>query len=487
MALAGKAILQRRLTRSVISLLAVGIALVGRSALDRFFGPGFPPYISLCPVVMAVAILAGFWQVLLATLAAGLVTACWILSPNGQLKLGTRGCRCLGHFPCNGSFAQPAGGSLWRNRQKAAAFDKQALRDSESRFRSLFYNSLDAMFLTVPDGTILAANPSACTLFGMSEAELCQAKRQGLTDPDDPRLIAGLEERARTGKARAELSCIRKDGARFTAEVSSVILDGLPTQSFVVMRDVTERKRAEETLRLSEEKFARAFAGNPAAIALTRFQDGVFLDVNDTWVAMSGYSRREALGNSATAMNIWPTAEAGEWFLRELRENGSVRAWEQDFLAKSGEGFTAQLSAQVLTVNGEQLVLATLIDITARKRAEKALRESEDRFRVFFENVAVGAVELDPAGRFLQVNRRLCQMTAYSREELIGMNAAALTHPEDRDKEREQLDLYLHGQSPVHDIEQRCIRRDGAVIWVHITATTIRDAGAMLRRRIIKT
>ena len=118
--------------------------------------------------------------------------------------------------------------------------------------------------------------------------------------------------------------------------------EGKPLYYYSFLTDITERKRAEEALQLSEEKFAKAFAGNPAAVALTRLEDGLFLDVNDAWAAMNGYSREEALGHSARKMHIWPTADAAARFVQTLREKGVVRGWEQQFHKKSGEVFVAE-------------------------------------------------------------------------------------------------------------------------------------------------
>ena len=131
-----------------------------------------------------------------------------------------------------------------------------ALEASESMFRSLFEASPDAVFLTSPDGRIAKANPAACAMFGMSEAELCRRGREGLVAPDDPRLHAALKERDRKGRlVGVELRQIRANGERFTAEVDSVILPNSPTpRSFVIMRDITERKRMEQDLRASRDE-----------------------------------------------------------------------------------------------------------------------------------------------------------------------------------------------------------------------------------------
>ena len=110
---------------------------------------------------------------------------------------------------------------------------------------------------------------------------------------------------------------------------------------------------AEKTLRLSEEKFTKAFADNPAAIALTNLEDGLFLGGDDTWVSLSGYSRDEVIGHSARTMHIWPTAEAADRFVLELRKKGYLYGWEQEFYKKSGEVYITQLSAKILTVHGK--------------------------------------------------------------------------------------------------------------------------------------
>ena len=124
---------------------------------------------------------------------------------------------------------------------------EEALLSSEARYRALFENSMDAVFLTVPDGKITAANPAACALFGRTEEEFRLLGRSGVIDPDDTRLAAALLERAASGKILCELTCMRKDGTKFPAEISSVIIDE-GRRSFVILHDITKRKQSEETL-----------------------------------------------------------------------------------------------------------------------------------------------------------------------------------------------------------------------------------------------
>jgi PAS domain S-box-containing protein len=123
-----------------------------------------------------------------------------------------------------------------------------ALLESEERYRSFFVHSIDGILLTAPDGRIFAANPAACRIFGRSEEEICQVGRNGLIDITDARLPAALEQRARTGRFKGELTFLRQDGTPFQGELSTALFndrDGQVRTSMIV-RDITERKRAEQ-------------------------------------------------------------------------------------------------------------------------------------------------------------------------------------------------------------------------------------------------
>jgi PAS domain S-box-containing protein len=143
-------------------------------------------------------------------------------------------------------------GQKTNNNSKQA---EETLYNSETRYRSLYKNSLDAILLTRPDGTILSANPQACNFFGMTEDEIIRAGRKGLVVKDE-KLATALEERNLTGRAKAELTFRRKDGSTFVGEASSNVFrdisGSLITSMFI--RDVTERKKIEAALREAYEE-----------------------------------------------------------------------------------------------------------------------------------------------------------------------------------------------------------------------------------------
>ena len=105
-------------------------------------------------------------------------------------------------------------------------------------------------------------------------------------------------------------------------------------------------------------------------------------------------------------------------------------------------------------------------EIAERKRAEEALRESEERFRGTFENAAVGIAHGDAEGRFLRVNERLCEIVGYTREELLARTFADITHPDDLAANVELYTTLMRGESPSFSLEKRYIRKDGSLVWV---------------------
>ncbi len=144
------------------------------------------------------------------------------------------------------------GGIIWHGYNVDVTERKnmeEALRLSETRYRLLFENSFDGVLLTKPDGTIIAANPQACRMLGMTEEELRKAGRSGIV-VNDENLASALKERERTGCVVAELTFRRKDGTTFVGEVSSGVFTSVEgnIRTSVIIRDITDRKKAEEKL-----------------------------------------------------------------------------------------------------------------------------------------------------------------------------------------------------------------------------------------------
>jgi PAS domain S-box-containing protein len=282
---------------------------------------------------------------------------------------------------------------------------EETLAESEQSYREIVETTDEGVATHEPDGTITYVNQRMADMLGYSREEIIGRSSLDFVDEEErERVTKARESLKEQGSFSKERKMRRKDGSiLWTLANVTPRLDGAGNfLGYLAMHaDITERNQAEEAIRLSEQKFAMAFANNPAAIALTRLEDGLFLDVNDTWVTLNGYSRDEAIGNFARTMHIWPTAEAAARFVQELQEKGCLHGWEQEFYNKSGEVFIAQLSAQILTIRGEKMILSTLVDITKQKRAEEALKKAHNTLE---EKVKERTAELEEAYNSLLEN-----------------------------------------------------------------------------------
>jgi PAS domain S-box-containing protein len=261
---------------------------------------------------------------------------------------------------------------------------EEALRESEERYRLVQENSMDAILLTAPDGRILSANPAACKMFQRTEAEICQAGRTGLVDLNDPRVPVLLEERERTGKARGELTMLRSDGAKFPVELSSSVFmdrNGEKLTSMII-RDITERKRAEDALLESqahlEEAQRIAHVGSWDWIAATDTPHWsrelcAILEVDPDKPVPSMaeqdklYTPDSMVRMRTSAEKTMQTGEPYEIELERVREDGS-RRW----LLARGERWSDH-QGQLIGLRG------TALDITERKRAEKEIRQRAEQ------------------------------------------------------------------------------------------------------------
>jgi two-component system, cell cycle sensor histidine kinase and response regulator CckA len=357
-----------------------------------------------------------------------------------------------------------------RERDRAEA----AARAGEEKYRSLLENSMDAIFLTAPDGGILQANPAACQMFGFTEEELRQRGRDAIVDSTDPRLAEALKRRAESGKFGGELTFVRRDGSKFPGELSSTLFrsgDGSSVGS-VIIRDVTDRKLAQEALRESEEKFSKAFRLAPVLISIATLEDGTYLDVNEKALEISGFRREEAIGKRSTDIG-WIKVEDRQRLLRELRERGRIEGVELSFRKHNGEIVHGLVHGETLAINGRPYLLTVTVDITERKRAEEAVRESEQRYRQLLASVTDYLYTVDiEAGRPRSTTHGpgCAGVTGYAPSDYTANPYLwfEMTHPEDQARVIEHAQTVLRGEFP-EPLEHRIRHKDGSTRWVRNT------------------
>ncbi|MBK9710082.1 MAG: PAS domain S-box protein [Kouleothrix sp.] len=167
-----------------------------------------------------------------------------------------------------------------------------------------------------------------------------------------------------------------------------------------LLGEVDIRRQAEDALRQSEERFAKAFHANPAAMAFTRLSDGQVIDVNEGYERMFGYSRDEVIGSTAHRLNVFPAPTAPEEILRRLREHRALHGYEATLRARSGALLDLLLSNEPIEVGGDSCVLSIMFDITERKRAEAEVHRLNEELE---QRVADRTAALARANAELQI------------------------------------------------------------------------------------
>lgn len=299
------------------------------------------------------------------------------------------------------------------------------LKDSEEKYRSILKNSLTAQFIIEPNGYILEANQAALEMFGYTIDEMRTLGRSGFMDTSDPNLVAFIKKREETGFARAELTGIRKSGERFPHEISSVTFkdsNGVQRTS-VSMVDITERKKAEEKLRLSEAEFRAAFEYSALGMSLMEI-DGKWLRINESFCRILGYTNRELMALTLTEITH-PEDRDKDRTLKEQVLNGSKQSYhlEKRLIHKSGSVVWVHQAASVVhdTDYKPSHWTVQIQDITEQKNIENTLREERELLRTLIDNIPTGIFVKDLNSRKLLVNKAECDfMGVKDDSEILG-------------------------------------------------------------------
>ena len=192
----------------------------------------------------------------------------------------------------------------------------------------------------------------------------------------------------------------------------------------VMTQDISVRKRAEEALIASERRFSTAFNSNPVLATISALDSGVFLAVNDRFVATSGYSREETVGHTALELKIWPNPEDRKSVMECLAKDGRVRDHEARLRLKNGDELMLLLSVEKIEIDGQTCLIHSANDITLRKKTEEALTASEERYRTLFETAPDAVGVIDATMRLVMANHQGLKLYGYdSLAEVIGLNA----------------------------------------------------------------
>jgi len=235
------------------------------------------------------------------------------------------------------------------------------------------------------------------------------------------------------------------------------------------LRTRAARQQAEQAARENERRFREFF--EQAAVGMTRVSlDGVLVDANQTFCDILGYDRDELIGRTIKDITHPDDYGVGAQFRAKVSQ-GEMKAAssEKRFIRKDGTVVWARRSLAVARddAGNPQYVISVVEDISERKRAEDALRESEETLRATFRQAGVGIVITSPDQRYLQVNDKYCDMLGYTREELLQMSSADVLHPQAAEDVRANRNKLVLGELQTVNHERQLLRKDGSLIWVN--------------------
>ncbi|MCH8346380.1 MAG: PAS domain S-box protein, partial [Chloroflexi bacterium] len=309
---------------------------------------------------------------------------------------------------------------------------EEALRESEQRFRNIFSSSNDAIFVIDPDqDMIIDANSKACSMLGYPREELVGMPMSTIHPNELSQLMAFAQSVSEHGQGWTdELTCLTKTGRALPAEISASRIDIAGRSCMIAsVRDISERKRAEEALRGSEQRFRGLLESAPDACVIVN-TDGRIVLVNTQTEKMFGYSRDELIGEPVEMLMPERSREAhvglrtGYYSEPRTRPMGAGR--ELAGRRKDGSEFPVDISLSTLETKNGILVTSVVRDISERKRAEEALRESEQRFRDLYENAPNAYFSVGADDIILSCNCAAEELLGYTAEELVGRPALEL-------------------------------------------------------------
>ena len=370
---------------------------------------------------------------------------------------------------------------------------QEELEAARDRYAAL-YDFSPAGHLTLDtSGKIVEANLRAATVLGVNRKELIgQSLGHFVTRDDQDTLHRHCQEVFKTGTRQScEVQLQEKSGASCCVHLESIAMHEEPGRSAhwrTALLDITERKRAEqeqirliEDLARSQQHFQSLFHWILSAVGISTVAEGRFFDVNEGFSRLTGYTREEVIGRTTLELGMWADPSQRAIVLQEIREQGSLHNREGQLRTKSGEIRSLMISVHPIQLGATPCLIYLAHDITERKRAEEALRKSEDRYRALYQDSPFMYFTVSADGTILSVNQLGAESLGFRAEELIGRSVLSIFHEEDRAAARVSLDRSLAYPTDLATWEFRKVRKDGTILWVRETVRLVEDdCGALV-------
>ncbi|MDN7023811.1 PAS domain S-box protein [Methanoculleus sp. FWC-SCC1] len=357
---------------------------------------------------------------------------------------------------------------------------ERALRESEERFRGIYERAGIGIALVGLDGMILDGNPALHQMLGYRPDTLHGRHFADITFPDDlPEDTALMASLVAGGidTYRIEKRYVAADGQILWGMLTASLIrdeDGSPQSVIGMVENITDRKRMEDALRESEERYRSLVEVLPDAVVVHRY-DGTIVYVNPAGVQIAGGRGPEEIVGRSIYTFVHPEYRdlVANRIRRILEEGTAIPVFEQVLLTTVGQTIWVEITATPILYQGEPSIMVVYRDITERKQAEEALFLAKEYNRALIEASIDPFVTIDPEGRVTDVNAATEKVTGYSREELIGTDVSGYTTDPDRARAGIRK-VFVDGELRDYPLEIR--HRDGGATPALFNAAVYRDA-----------
>lgn len=349
------------------------------------------------------------------------------------------------------------------------------LMTSQQNYKTFFNTVDDIIIIGDLSGNVIYANDGTCAKLGYSRDELI-GKPILFLHPEDKReeATAILGEMFRGERSSCPLELKTKEGARIPVETRVWFGDWDGKRSlFGVSKDLSAEQAA-------LQKFERLFRNNPAAMAISRRDDRVFLDVNEAFLRIFGYERDEVIGRSSRDLSLFVSDDKWLAARDELLNGGSIRARELALRKKDGTVIYGLFSGDEIQSQGDRYFLTVMIDITEQKSLQRELEGERKRLANIIWGTGLGTWEWNVQTGETIFNDEWASIVGYELSELTPISIdtwARLAHPDDLAESERLLTEHFQGKADFYDHEARMRHKDGRWVWVHDRGRVIeRDA-----------
>lgn len=369
-----------------------------------------------------------------------------------------------------------------REEMNARSMAQETLSTSEERFRLVFENSPLGMVSFDNKGVITACNNLFVSIIGSSPERLIGLDMLQLPDK---KLVEALKKTlsGESGFYEGLYHSVTADKATWVKVQFAPIFDKeAKVQSGLgLVDDVTEQVKAETEKKAFEERFKKSFFSSPVAISITRPDDAMYIEVNDAYAQLTGYSREQIVGRTVFDLGVIQT-ETRKHLLNEIKQNHLIKGVLIPIKTRVGEDRLVQIYAEPYELDGVNYILSTLIDVTEQKSYEQELI----KLTRAVEQSPVSIVITDLEGTIEYVNPKVVETTGYSPSELIGNNPRVLNSGEkSRDEYVKMYESLTRGEVWTGEFHNK--RKNGELYWEHATISpVINDEGIMTHYVAVK-